>query len=402
MEERWPAALRDNVAPMAARYDAKIDLALDAADYSRSLELLIQYRKLNPERAGNMRGLMMLEWASKERLGRRFDKALQIYEGELMNDFPLIARERIAAALADAEAVYRGNNQLGRAVELYDRFGMKHVPNESKDRLTALLLDLGRQSLLLKRYDSARQAFWRCERLTPKSAARDLLECDYHERKAALAPDDAVGHFNLGEWCLESGLHALGREAFEIAAGGALAPELRGQALAKVRQSELLREKDELGRAFDLYDKGLYVETIARLRELRRRRISEGTREQAGRLTELARQRMVEAASRPMLEAEILRQQGERAFLTRDYERAFSIYMDVIDRYKDTPAASRASLDLAEVRKRVDVARLERARGGGRARAVGALPGLDEKIDPRLAEEIRRLRSAFPDRSGDR
>jgi tetratricopeptide (TPR) repeat protein len=399
LTERHSDILDSNRPRLVEWLGLAVDRALDQGDFSGALNVLAALRKLDREHAGDKKTEMVLLWAHHEREEGRYESALRIYVEQLMAVSPHIARDRISVALEEAERAYRGSGELGRAIDLYESYGLRHDPERSRERLAALWREFGWAFLRRGEIEEARKIFTRGEKLLPGSTARDLNFCDYHEQRVRLASTDYPGHYRLGEWCLQRDLIEEAREAFEIAM---LSETLRPYIWSQIQRINNEQAEAELHRLLDLYEQGRYIEALEGAMEFRTRPVGEGLLGQARDLEQLTRTAIEIAASERPQQAEVLAQQAERAFFTGDALGAYSLVQTLMERYEDTPAAARAAQLYRLIKVRLDINQLETRR---RLAADAEQKDWERDLAPSqtaLADEIRRLRASIEPSPGDR
>jgi len=375
---------------------AKTDEAIEEDDYSLALDLLLEMGRLDNTEAGSRRLEMAMLWARRERDRNDFATALRVYQDQLLPLSPQIALDRISVTLEEAEKHYRNTHELGRAIDLYEQFGMTHEPEQAEEKLIELWHEFGRGFLAQGEIAEARQVFERSESFVAGSAARELALCDHAEMKAGLAKDNFVGHYKLGEWCVEKGLLDEARDAFQVAGGSDV---LRETVWEQVQLINDRQAEEELKRLLNLYEAGQYVQVIDGVIQFKSRAAAEGLHLQATQLERLARDAIaVSAAERPQ-QAEVLMQQAERAYWTGDVDGSHELLKTLMAMYSDTPAGARASQFYRTIKPRLDLNTLEKRRGRGEE--LGSSPGTGDRsseVESGIAEEIRRLRDAMRER----
>lgn len=366
----------------------KTEAALEGEQFSKALDLLLLMRGLEGGSVGNKRVELILQFARARREAGEFREALGIYADQLMELSPWIARERIATTLDEAETLGRGRGEFGEAIDLREKFGMTYAPESSKPKLITLWRDLGTQSLRRGEIGQAREIFGRIEILEPGAAKRDLLYCDYEERKAGLGEGGRIAHYRLGEWCMEGMLLDEAQAHFLLAAES---DELRSAAWEHIRRIENAKAEAELNRIMDLYESGKYFDVLHGIGELRVQHLPEGLAAQADSLERLTRDAVrISSAERPQ-QAEVLRQQAERAFFMGDAPKALDLLNALAERYPDTPAAARGKQLYRFIRPRVELDRIEKRQP---SKSTQANPGPADGSPPEIEAEIRRLRPA--------
>ncbi len=391
----YPKILENDREQIIGWFGERIDLAIDLGHFSVALDLVVELRRLDKDQAGGKRAEMVLLWARRERDAGRYEEALKIYLDQLLEVSPNIARDRIAVTLSEAEKSARKENQLGRVIELYEKYGMPADPEKSRKKLSELWHELGWISLHDGKIEEARRTFARADLVLAGSAERDLRYCDYFEAKNKLKPEDALAQYKLGEWCAEGGLLEEAHQCFESAMKS---EALKANASAQLQRVDDLRAEKELARLMDLYEGGQYVEVVQALADLRRRAMPEGLRKQAEQLDQLTRDAIQISAAEHPQQAEVLMQQAERAYWTGDTQTAYNQLRMLMDRYADTPAGARAHQFFKLILPRLDLNSLEERRhaAGFRTDATPTTETIDSKESPSaLAEEIRRLRSSM-------
>ncbi len=395
LSERHPRVLEGRREEWLERFGEKIDQALDAGEYSKALDLLVELRRLDTGRAGEKRAEMVILWARRERDEGRYEQALRIYAEQLYDISPNIAQDRIALTLDEAERAYRAKNEIGRALDLYETFGLKHDPERSRERMVAIWREIGWQFLRKGEIAEARKVFGQAEALLPGSVERDLNACQYEETRAKLDPTDAAGQYTLAEWCLERGMLEEARRSFDLACASDL---LRGEAIEQIKVIANLQAEEELKRLVSLYERGQYVDVLQGTLQFHDRPAGEGLMAQAKRLEELSRDAIkISATARPQ-QAEVLMQRAEREYWTGEIQGAYDKLMTLTERYADTPAGARAAQFYRTIRPRLDLDTLERRRNtSNRSQDETTTHTLShpDESSTGLADEIRKLRDSM-------
>lgn len=395
MRERHGKAYENARAQLVAWLSAKADDALGAGRHSEAIDLLVELRRLDPQAAGDRRAMLVLTLGREARDRGDYRRAIEQYESQLMDISPNIAIERIETTLLEAEVDYRAQGRLGRAIDLWEEFGATHLPEQAPGRLLNLWRELGRMFQADGKVGSARKCFGNAELIESGSADMELKQCDYLDRRAAIASTDYVGHYDLGEWALDAGLNEEARQAFDLASGSDV---LRENAWTQMRRIDDALAEEELSRLMGLYDAGKFFELVERLGDFRERPLGPGLREQATRLGELARDAITLSASERPQQAEVLWQLAERAYYSGELDEAEQLIQTIIQRYAGTPAAERAAAFYRKVRPRMDLNRIERGR---RATAIKSYGGADSptttpaaESSTEIAREIERLKAS--------
>lgn len=374
-------------------FNDEIDRALDGRDFARALELVIRFRRLDLDAAGDKQTLLDLRWARDEREKENYEKALGIYIDRLMDRSPEIAKNRIVDALAEAERLCRRRDELGRAIELYEIYGMPHTPNAVRGRLTRLWIDAGETMMDREAYADARRMFERAEGLTPGTSLRAIHRAEFAARSTTLAPTDALEHYRLGEWCVEMKLYPEARKSFEMAS---TSEPLRSTAWAQLSFVDNAIAEDELKQLVGFFEKGDYSATLEGLSRYQGQPLAPGLRKQAVELERLTRNGIyLRAKARPQ-QAEVLWQHAERAFYAGEVADSAMTLRTLIKRFGDTPAGVRAEIFYDKIQTHFDLDEIERGRrpsvrtrSGSEGRTVEATP-LAIEIDS-LRGSIRRV-----------
>lgn len=378
-------------AELSGLLQSMIDVSMRAERFSETIDLIEQLRRLDQFSAGGKRIELVLLWARRERDRGDYRRALDIYRDQLMVDSPEIATDRIMTTLEEAEKDFRNRNQVVRAIELYQTYGVPVSEPATREKMVELWREVGKNRLMFNELPEARQAFLMAEKIKPGSAGRDLVYCDYYEKKSALEPGDFVARFELGEWCLDQGLTEEAREAFVIASDSEI---LREHAFAQIDRIDNHHAETELSRLLDLYQRGRYFEVTDGLNRLRQKPLGEGYEEQAKKLEDLTRDAIaLSAAARPQ-QAEVLLQQAERAYFTGKLSESYHLLRTLSERYSDTPAAARGERFMRMVGPQMDLDRIER--GVDWEPAERAASDKTQNPDSAIAREIRRLRGEVP------
>jgi tetratricopeptide (TPR) repeat protein len=386
LQQSYPEAFDPARDQLIEWFERNIDEYLASRRYDYALDYLVQLRRLDPDRAGDKRVLLVLQWARRERDMGNYEKAIDIYVDQLLPASPEIARNRIADVLERAEIAGRNNGETGRSITLYERYGLQYAPDISRERLVRLWNELGFAHLRADRLDEARRAFARVDELNPGAASDGYLLCEHAERKSVLRGDDVLGHYELGEWALANGLLIEARRAFLVSAD---AGPLRAASQAQLRFIDNMMNESELSRLIAMYEKGDYANVLNGVYEFKGRPLSRGFRSQAEQLEQLAQDALRLTVAERSQQAEVLWQQAERAYYSRDYAAAHSLLRALIERYGDTPAGVRGEEFYRRIRPTLALNQIESPRSRS-----ARYSDEDDEGSSGIAEEIRRLRRA--------
>lgn len=371
---------------LADAFETRVDAHLEAARYDEAIDNLVLLRRLDPDRAGDKRVLLVLQWARRERDQGQFERAIDIYVNQLLQQSPEIARNRIVDALEQAEYLDRESDNLGRTIVLYERYGLEHAPTLARRKLVELWNEVGFKHLNAGRFADAEKAFRRVDDLNPGASRDGFLLLEHEERLAGIAGDDPLALYELGEWCMANGLLIQAKQAFLDASE---TRALRTSAQAQLKFIDNTLNEQELTRLVSLYEQGNYLEVLNGVHTFKGRPLSKGFRQQAEQLEDLTQEAIrLTVAERPQ-RAEVLWQQAERAYYTRDYATAQSLLRALIERYPDTPAGLRGEEFYRQIRPTLSLHQIE-ANPRDRPRHTGVREDVDG--DSPLAREIRRLR----------
>lgn len=381
----YPEMYEVNRAQLADWFEARVDECLMSGSYDEAIDYLVQLRRLDPARAGDKRVLLVLQWARRERDQGQFERAIDIYVSQLLEQSPEIARNRILDALEQAEFKDREADNLGRTIVLYERYGLEHSPAVARRKLVDLWNEVGFKHLNAGRLVDAEKAFTRVDQLSPGAARDGFLLLEHEERLGELDEKDPLGRYELGEWCMANGLLIQAKQAFLDASETSA---LRTSAQAQLKFIDNTLNEQELTRLVSLYEKGNYLDVLNGVHTFKGRPLSKGFRQQAEQLERLTQDAIrLTVAERPQ-RAEVLWQQAERAFYTRDYATAQSTLRALIERYPDTPAGHRGEEFYRRIRPTLSLNQIE-ADPNRYRRASHAVE--DVGGNSPLAEEIRRL-----------
>ncbi len=395
LKSDYPEAYEVNQASFADWFEKNVDESLRSGRYDDALDYLVYLRRLDPERAGDKRVLLVLQWARQERDQGHYEKALDIYLNQLMDQSPEIARNRITDVLEQAEYHDREREMLGRTIILHERYGLEHVPALSQRKLVELWNELGFKYMHQGELEEARKAFTRVDEIKPGAASGGFLQLEHAERRVRISDNDPLAYYELGEWCMKNEMWIEARQAFAEASE---TEALHATAQAQLKFIDNLLHEKELTRLLALYEKGAFMDVLNGVHTFKGQPLSRGFRRQVEQLEDLTQEAIrLTVAERPQ-QAEVLWQQAERAYYMRDFRTAQSTLRALIERYPDTPAGVRGEELYRRVRPTLSLNQLEAGpydQPGHRAETSA-----DEDRSP-LAEEIRRLRrSQSPPRSG--
>lgn len=384
-----PDLLDANREEVLARLSDRIRHDLEVGDFSVALGMLIAMRQLDPDQAAARRTEMILLWARREREKSDFEKALRIYVDQLMDEYPNIARERIAYTLTEAETRWRAEGREREVILLYESFGLPHAPELARERLIELWKEIGWRAVAAGDVNAARRHFGQCELLSAGSALPDLAFCEFVDMRDRLDPRDFAGHFSLGEWCERRGLVREARQMYEVAGKSEL---LRDFAVERMAAIDDQNGRRELERLLALYEKGRYAEVLEGVLNLKSGPLGVDVRKQADSLQGLTETAIRIATAEHPQQAEVLWQQAERAWYLGELLTARDLIHTLTERYADTPAAARARELLEKLEPRMDLNILERRRQAEADRRFLEEIDADDERKSAIAEEIRSLR----------
>lgn len=389
LKANYPETYEVNQDSFADWFEQNVDHALRSGRYDDALDYLVYLRRLESERAGDKRVLLVLQWARRERDQGHYEKAIDIYLNQLLAQSPEIARNRIIDAMEQAEFADRERDNLGRTIALHERYGLEHVPGVSRRKLVELWNELGFKYLGEGRLKEAEKAFVRVDELKPGGAKSGFLQLEHDERLAEVGEEDPLGYYELGEWCMQNNLWIEARQAFEKASE---TEALSAAARAQLQYINNLLHEKELSRLLALYESGEFIEVLNGVHAFKGQPLSKGYRQQVEQLEELTQDAIrLTVAERPQ-QAEVLWQQAERAYYMRDFRTAHSMLRELIDRYPDTPAGVRGEELYRRLRPTLSLNQLERDPYSSRPSFAPTGEASGEEDSSAIAEEIRRLR----------
>ncbi len=335
-------------------------LARQVADgqFSEALETLRRIERIDPEFAKARRMQFFLEWAAHEREAGRWRESLDLYLHHVVDEEPLIGRDRIRVTLAEAEQALRDRNQIPLAAELYEQYGLAQIPEESRERLGQLWRDQGARSLRAGLFEDARGAFRAAARFGAATEV-ELNRVAYHERLAAIPDSDLLAHYELGVWCVEKKLEEEAVRQFDYASSS---PVVGANAMAWIGRMMNARAERELLALVDRYEAGDLVEVLDDLHSYMNRGYGIGYIKQARRLEQMTRDALELRVSDKYQQAEALFDQARRAYYAGRYEEADGLLSTLEEHYIATPAGKRGKAFAAMVRDRLAIAALERGR----------------------------------------
>ncbi len=373
-----------------------VDASAEEGGFDRALEAVEDLGRINPALAEGRRIQLHLQIAWNARDERRYGDALDVYVRHVLDEAPLIARDRILITLTTAERWFRSRDDFTRAARLYEQYGMVHASEEARPRFVQLWRDQGWRRLRQADFDLAEEAFERAELIQPGATDVDRLHLQYRRRGAALASDDDRGHYELGRWCLENSLidEAL-KEFGEVAAAGGY-----GEAAnAYMRRIHNQLAEAELERMMDLYDTGEYGQVLRDVHGFLRKDYPQGFKSQAIEIRMLTRQTIDQTVNQRAQQAAALFQQAQRAYFGNRFEEAERLLRTIVETYEDTIVHERASVFYEKVLEKLELGRLERGQSIGADRPSTASPVVPESELNELVEALRRGNTSVEDRS---
>mgnify|MGYP006282437901 CR=1 FL=1 len=369
----------------------RIDVLFARARYDGIVELLDLLKRMAPEISQGRRLQFYLQWASLERGNGNHERALQLYIRHVLDETPTIARDRIALTLMEAHAQARADQDPMRAVELYQQYGLPHIPEIATKQMAQILLNHGWRMLRQDRIGAARSAFTRARRFDAERAQRGLLQCEYHQRADRVREGDLQERYELALWCKRNELLEAALEEFESLRTEPLVGE---NASTHVRQLRNQMAEAELNKLLDLFDQERYADVMRQAHTFYQQDYTGSYKDQARQIEELARDAIrLRQAERPQ-QAEALYQRAERAYYLGRYDEARQLLDTLLTHYRDTITYPRARAFSAMVRNKLDLETLEH---GERPVVQGDdhAPLSPEGDEPTTRSEIRRLIQAL-------
>lgn len=331
----------------------------EVEDFASGETSLVMLQKIDPRRAVGASIQFYLHWGSCERRSGRFESALRVYTQHMMAQAPEIAADRTTTTLIEAERSAREKNRLLDVVGLYETYGRKISPGYTNDRLALIWHDEGLARMWDNKLAPAREAFTTAEKYKKGIAARELLQCEWRERRAKLKPGDGKGHHELGQWCQEQELFNEALTEFHEAEG---TPQLAADAAARIATIESKIAEAKLSEIMAFYEKREFMKVIDETRKFLGQEHPAGFLAQAKQIQDLARESMVlQVAQRPQA-AEALYKQAERACNEEEYAKARGLLDTIMTHYSDTVTYARAAALSALVDQRLAVAAMEAGR----------------------------------------
>ncbi len=327
----------------------------------RMLQVLDLMRGVDPNLAGSQRTQLIIEWASKERQAGRWTEALHLYQTQLLNDVPEIARDRIQLTLDEAERACREKDDLPAAAALYEQYGMPTDAKMARERLLVIWHDQGWRDLRRHDFDAARACFGKAEAIQPGAAKLDYAQLDYQRQKEGTPTTDTLARYQLGMFCMKNDLFPEAVAELKLARANTLIRENADAHIGNIRNKQA---EAELLRLMKLSEAGEYGKVLGGVNIFLQEEYAPGYLKQALWLKDLTSQRLkLQVAERPQ-QAEGLLQRAQRAYFDSRYAEAEELLRAVIERFDGTPAQTRARNFYAAVRQKLELARQEQGSAG--------------------------------------
>jgi tetratricopeptide (TPR) repeat protein len=339
---------------LAGWLNGRIDACADKGDNAEGERLLDALGRVDPALAVGRRVQFYMQWARRERDAGRFEEALILYRDRLMPAAPRIAAEFIRRTLEEADRSL--GERSGRVVELYERYGLPAVREAASERLVQIHRNDGWRALRRGDYDDARTSFEKANAVIPACADKDLLQLEFHRRRAAIDDADLLARYELGVWCNNRQLDEEALAEFRAAVDSRIVGD---NARTYIDQVMNRRAERELAHIMDLYDQRRFREVLDGVFKFQRETYAEGYQQQARRINDLTMKALqISLAERPQ-QAEALYQQAERAFYQDRYQEADEKLRTIGDHYRDTLVYPQARNLHARVSEKMALSRLE-------------------------------------------
>ena len=338
-----------------------LDAAVQAERFEAGSTILDEMDRVDPAVAQARAAQFYLQWAWFERQAESYESALRIYVQYLLDASPHITRDRIAKVLEEAERYWTAQREPEKAIALYERFGLVHTPQLARKKLARMWNTQGWNRVEEADFDAARRAFELAEQFEQGAGRDDLARLEYTERRAALKPENALGHFELGLWALEKNLLAEAFESFDRASQ-------LDRDVIRVRAREYLdqiaqrKAEAELLAILGMYREGDYGEALKRVEAFVMEDHPLGYIAQAREIEQVVKEAIyMRTAERPQ-QAEALYQQAQRAFNQERYDEAGRLLQTIFDHYQNTVVHAKARNFYEQVKEKLDLAHLETGR----------------------------------------
>lgn len=330
---------------------------LASGNFEAALSEVERMRRLTGEGPGTQVPLVLLSHVAAARERHEFGRAFEVLAEELFIEVPEIARNRTVYTI---EALRQWAEDTGRYREarvslrpIRDVFFMEYMAARN-DLLAA------EAEYLLARAQPA-EAFELLSEVPEGERSAELkeiaLRAEHGKRMEELRGGDPLERLRHGRWAAEQGLHDEALQLFEEARAN---PNLRDISDQLIENTRRKRDTALLDKAQRAYDMGHLHDVMSHThRILANPEVGSALSEEAERLKDLARRSMRrEAEERPYM-AEVFFQQAERAHFLQRNEEAFNLLNMILERYADTPAASRAADLYPSVVRSLEISYLE-------------------------------------------
>ena len=197
---------------------------------------LIALEKLAPESAAILGAWFALREAASLRKQNRLASALEIYEQDLSEKFPLVAINRRWFATRSTIRQLLAEKQDEQALLIAEKYlpSIKH--SEVRGYMTELFLLGGRKKMAAGKLQEAEDLFFKAEQATATSALKDLQRLEVVASQKRLPVYDAASHLEFAQACLENEYYDIAREVLQ---------KLVEQDGITSRSHELIRMADE-------------------------------------------------------------------------------------------------------------------------------------------------------------
>jgi len=356
-------------------------------EFEQAIAYVEKIRRLAGEKGDPEYPLSYLAEAAAFREVGQYGIAIDIIVNELHPAVPEIARNRAVYTMEQVRDQARLDGNYREALEtissLAELYPMEYavVRDELIASTAKNALDNNNPESALEYLEKIPEDEWSPE----MEDLYDLAELRY--RKANL-DQDPLEMIKLAEWASDKELY---QEALELLAKTRKNPNLRkvsDELTSNIRRKQDLKLLEEAEEAYQFGNMPRAIHLAGSVADNENRRSF--LKEEAEKLLELARTAIEDEKEARGVQAEVIFQQGERAFFGGNFEGALKFLLLVLKEHPESPAAERAEELLPNVMRELEIAYLE-----GRTKelpsAIREVRLSDIQRNEELGQEIAKL-----------
>lgn len=369
---------------------------MNQGEFDEAILALENLQNLDRGEERKSRILVFLRWGARLRDQRQWKDAALIYSIRIAPLSREIAANRLNYLLEIMEREATNESDYMEIIQLSREYSslISELPESAPEakKLEKLYHKAGEVALDNDHTTQALSLFREGFLASNKKnmALFDLYQ--YTQTLTTLAPDDFIGHYELGGFCRKKGLFDKAERRFRYSFSDS---RLKPSAEREIDLMKKHRHVDTLKNAVQFYDAKDYTRALDILQPLFNDKPTTDVLKELVRLDELCRGQLENESNKRPIRALIQYQQAERLFLLEEYDDALDRINYLLETYPDTPIAPKARDLMITVLRRRELARLENPDKTDRAR--GNFTKVSIKDRSRINEEINKLVESLND-----